>query len=257
MNKPLEQLKILALIPARAGFQEVPKKNIALLNNHPLIAYSIVAAKLSRYTNRIIVTTDSKEIANISKEYGAEVPFLRPKEISTNHSVDKEFFIHTLDWLKKNENYVPDLIIHLRPTTPARDFRIIDKAIEEFVKDTDATSLRSAHISEYTGYKLFKIDNNYCKFFGSEDFEEIEHQNLPRQKLPITYNPNGYVDILLPRNITSAGIHGLKIKPFITSRLSDIDTEKDFELAQKLIKKEEFKEITEYLDKIKENGKLS
>src|SRR3989338_863146 len=102
-------MKILALIPARGGSKRVPNKNIKLLDGKPLIAYTIAAAKKSKYINRIVVSTDCESIGKIAKKHGAEVPFLRPKEISTDDSKEIEFFEHALNWLLEHENYEPDL----------------------------------------------------------------------------------------------------------------------------------------------------
>ena len=245
-------MKNLAIVPARGGSKGIPKKNIKLLGEYPLIAYTIIAAKLSKKIDRVIVSTDSEEIAEVSKKYGAEVPFLRPAEISGDKSDDIEFFKHALDWLEKNENYTPDLIIHLRPTTPLRDHKIIDNAITEIINDKNATALRSAHIFENTGYKLFKLKDNYIEFFGREDFNGKEYYNLPRQSLPITYIPNGYVDIILPKILKETGLlHGNKIRAFITEKIPDIDTYKDLEYTKKLLKEEKWIEIMKKLEVIK------
>ncbi len=251
-----KKLKIIALIPARGGSKSIPKKNIVNLGGYPLIAYTIAAAKLSKYIDRVIVTTDDEEIASIAKEYGAEVPFLRPKEISQDNSLDIDFFVHALDFLEKKQGYVPDLIIHLRPTTPLRDYKIMDKAIGEIINDKKATSLRSAHVSEQTGYKLFRMNNGFCNFFGESDHEIIEYYNMPRQALQKTYNPNGYVDIIIPKTLKETGLlHGKFIKAFITEKIADIDVYSDFDFAKTIVKKEEFRELIKKLEGIK-NGKL-
>ena len=88
----MKNKKILALIPARAGSKSIPQKNIINLGSHPLLAYSIGVARLSKFINRIIVTTDSKKYADIAKRYGAETPFLRPKKYAGDLSLDIEFF---------------------------------------------------------------------------------------------------------------------------------------------------------------------
>ncbi len=245
--------KILAVIPARRGSKSIPRKNIINLGGHPLIAYSIAVAKLSRLINRIIVTTDGSEIVEISKEYGSEVPFLRPSEISQDHSLDIDFFKHALDWLEQKENYFPDLVVHLRPTTPLRDYRLIDQAIWELANDRQATSLRSAHPSRDVGYKLFKKKGNYIDFFGREDFySSEEYYNYPRQKLPDTYDPNGYVDIIIPKILKSQGLlHGPKIRAFITERVADIDELQDIVLAEKFLKDEKYLPLIDLLNKIK------
>ena len=111
---------VLAIIPARSGSKGVPGKNIAILGGHPLIAFSIVAAKLAGI-ERVLVSTDSEEYARMAKQYGAETPFLRPAEISSDQSTDFEFMRHAMDWMVDKENLAPEYWLHLRPTTPFRD----------------------------------------------------------------------------------------------------------------------------------------
>jgi len=152
---------IYAIIPARGGSKGIPKKNIYNLGGYPLIAYSIAAAKMARKIDRIIVTTDSEEIADIAKKFGAEVPFLRPAEISGDTATDREFVIHTLDWLKKNEGEIPDYLIHLRPITPLRNPKKIDDAIETIMKRPKATSLRSGHKTDTVPQKCFGLENGF------------------------------------------------------------------------------------------------
>jgi len=127
-------MKILALIPARSGSKRVPNKNIRRLAGKPLIVYTIEAALKSKRINRVIVSTDSQQIASIAKEHGAEIPFIRPKEISQSNSTEMEFFNHALNWLQDHEKYEPDLIVLLYPTSPLRKVESIDSAIEEILK---------------------------------------------------------------------------------------------------------------------------
>jgi len=244
--------KIIALIPARGGSKSIPKKNIIDLGGYPLIAYSIAAAKLSKFISRVIVSTDSEEIVKISKSYGAEVPFMRPKKISGDRALDIEFFMHALEWLEKNEGYVPDLIVHLRPITPARESNLIDKAILKMIKDKKATALRSAHSACYNGYKTFRKEKEYIHFFGKEDFKgNEEYYNYPRQSLPATYNPNGYVDIVLPKTLKKTGtLHGKYIRAFITEKIADIDDIEDVKFAEKLLKEKKYTPLSRLLNKI-------
>ena len=242
--------KILALIPARGGSKSIPKKNIIDLGGHPLLAYSIAAAKLSSYIGRVMVTTDSQEFADIAKAYGAEAPFLRPAEYAQDASLDIEFFRHALDWLEENEGYTPDLVVHLRPTTPSRDPARVDEAIEEIIADEKATALRSAHELEYTAYKLFRKKGEYIRFFGEEDFEKNEeYYNRGRQFLPKTYNCNGYVDVIRPEVLQSTGsLHGQNIRAFITERIADIDRKEEIAFAKRLLKKRQFQSLRQFLD---------
>jgi len=230
-------MNIIAVIPARSGSKGVPDKNIKLLAGKPLIAYSIAVAKKSKLINRTIVSTDSKKYASLSKEYGAEVPFLRPAELAGDTSTDYEFVKHLLDWLKSNENCQPDYLVHLRPVVPLRDSRIIDSAIEAFINNTEATSLRSAHEMSETAYKKFEIEGNYFKAVGSDSFE-LDALNEPRQKYFKTYDPNGYVDVLKTSFVLSENkIHGNRVMPLITPMSYEIDAEEDFEYLEWQINK--------------------
>ena len=122
-------MNILAVIPARSGSKSVKDKNIRKVNGKPMLAYSIEHAKGSKYINRIIVSTDSPVYANIAREYGAEVPFLRPAEYATDTALDYDVFYHCLSFLKEKEGYEADLVVQLRPTYPIRNVADIDHMI--------------------------------------------------------------------------------------------------------------------------------
>ncbi|HJY98747.1 MAG TPA: acylneuraminate cytidylyltransferase family protein [Patescibacteria group bacterium] len=245
---------IVAIIPARGGSKSIPHKNIADLGGFPLMAYSIAAAKLSKRISRVIVSTDDKSIAKIALKYGAEVPFLRPKKISKDTSTDKEFFLHAINWFKANEGHVPDLMVHLRPTTPLRSRNTIDKAILIISRNKKATSLRSVHANKFpTPFKMAVIRNKYLKFFGGEYFNaDKEYYNFPRQKLPKTYIPNGVVDIVRPSVVLGTGLlHGDKIASMITENVSDIDSVSDLALARIMRSEHKYKYLLSYLRKTK------
>ena len=169
--------EIWAIIPARSGSKAVPDKNIMKLDGHPLIAYSIVAAKKCSYIDRVIVSTDSKEYGEIALEYGAEVPFLRPSEISSDSSTDLQFFQHALDWFRKYSDCSPEYFVHLRPTTPIRDSEIIDDAILSF-KNSNHSALRSVHKMSDTSYKTFEVEDGKLKMLFDGGFD-IESTILP------------------------------------------------------------------------------
>ena len=253
MLENLKNKKIIALIPARGGSKSIPKKNIIDVGGYPLIAYSIAAAKLSNLIDRIIVSTDSKEIAQIAKKYGAEVPFLRPKKFATDSAKDIGLIKHAIGWFKRNENFCPDYLVFLRPTTPLRNVEIVDKAISEIIKDKKATALRSGHRFESSAYKLFRKKGGYAEFFGKEDFKpDVEYQDFPRQKLPGTYKTNGYVDVILPKTIEKTGmLHGRKIRAFITSEVADIDSLRDVNFAKEILRDEQYLPLVDLLKKIK------
>lgn len=223
-------MKIYAIIPARGGSKGVPKKNIRLLGGYPLIVYSIIASKLSSKIERTIVSTDSQEIAEIAKKYGAEAPFLRPTEIAQDKSSDLELFQHTISWFKKNERTVPELLVHLRPTTPLRIPSEIDRAIACIKKFPDATSLRSAHELSEPPQKMFQIDEKgFFRGFFSDD-PRPEYYNLPRQSFLNAYYPNGYIDIIKTNYVQETNLlHGPNILAFVTPSTVEVDKVEDFE----------------------------
>ena len=225
-----ESAKVYAVVPARGGSKGVPKKNIKLLAGYPLIAYSIAAGFMSRLIERVIVSTDSPEIAQVSRKYGAEVPFLRPAELAQDNSRDRDFVLHLLDWLQENEGGVPDYLVHLRPTTPLRDPAIIDDAIGAIVADPTATSLRSAHEAPETPFKWFtRNDQGYFQTFAHADAPP-GFANWPRQMLPKVFIPDGYVDVLKTSYVLAAEeIHGGRMVGYITPACSEVDTLEDFD----------------------------
>lgn len=222
-------MKIIALIPARKGSKSVKDKNIKIYNNKPLIYHSIKIAKKSKLISRVIVSTNSLKYANLALKFGAEVPFLRPWKFSTDKSLDYEWISHATRFLLEKENYLPDIVLLLRPTTPNRDIVVINKAIKFFLKNYhNVTSMRSVSLFSQPPQKFMQIKKGFLKGFFDK-WLKFDYTNYPRQFYPETYLPNGYVDILKPsfflRNKT---LHGNKVLPFITEQTLDIDLEKDF-----------------------------
>ena len=125
MSKP----EILALIPARGGSKGIPRKNIRAFAGQPLIAYSIAAGLQAKTVTRVIVTTDDEEIAEVARSCGAETPFLRPAELAQDRTTDLPVFQHALRWLAEHEDYHPQVVVHLRPTTPIRPPDLVDRSV--------------------------------------------------------------------------------------------------------------------------------
>ena len=230
-------MKILALIPARGGSKGIPHKNIVNLGGKPLIVYSIEQALASKWINRVIVSTDDTEIAEVARIYGAEVPFIRPAEFAQDLSPDIDVFRHALAWLETNEGYVPDIVLNHRPVCPIRKAETIDRAIELFVNTPGADALRSVSIPAQTPYKMWQIVDGYMKPL-IELTGTTESFNLPRQSLPEVYWQHGYVDMVRTKIITEKGrMSGDKILPFIIEdEWVDIDYPEDIALAEKLLK---------------------
>jgi len=231
--------KILAVIPARAGSKGVPGKNIKKLNGKPLIYYTLREAKKSKYINRIITSTDSPKIASIAKKFGSEIPFLRPADISGDYSEDIEFFKHCLTWLKENEDYIPDIIVHLRPTAPLRKAHHIDKGIKLLLDHPEADSVRSVVLSEKHPFKMWKVENERLIPFIPEKIRGIkESYNMPIQKLPCVYIQNASVDVIRNTTITEKNsTTGKVILPLIMKEEEsvDINTLTDFLFAEFLM----------------------
>jgi len=223
---------IIAIIPARGGSRGVPKKNIIDLGGYPLISYSIACAKLSKHISRVIVSTDSQEIADIAKKYGAEVPFMRPAEFATDTAVDIDVIKHAMGWLRENENFEPEYIVFLRPVTPLREPELIDKAIEYLHACPEATSLRSGWETREAPHKLFGKDGKFFTGLFPSD-PRPEYYNLPRQAFAPVYQPDGYVDIWKTKTIKETGIlHGDKILAFESPNSGELDTIKDLEFIK-------------------------
>ncbi len=226
-------VKIFAAIPARGGSKGVPKKNIKLLAGYPLIAYSIAAGIMSRLIQRVIVSTDSPEIAEVARKYGAEVPFLRPAELAGDLSRDRDWVLHLLNWLKENEGSPPDYLVHLRPTTPLRDPAVIDDAVRAMLADAAATSLRSAHEAPETPFKWFtRGEQGYFQAFAHADAPP-GFANWPRQMLPKVFIPDGYVDVLKTDYVLKAEeIHGDRMVGYISPACGEVDTPEDFDYLE-------------------------
>ena len=228
--------EILCLILARGGSKGIPRKNIRILAGKPLIAYSIACAKESKLIRRVIVSTDDEEIAGIAKQFGAEVPFMRPKELARDLTPDLPVFQHALKWLKEKEGYVPDWVVDLRPTGPIRKVSTVDSAIRLMLSRPEADSLRSVTRPSQTPYKMWRIgpEGYLEQLLRVEGLEEP--YNMPRQILPDVVWQNGYIDIVRPRIVEEGLMSGKKILPFVVEEnYIEIDYEENFQEAEKLI----------------------
>ena len=237
---------IVAIIPARSGSKSLVDKNIKELSGHPLIAYSIVAAKLSKKIDRVIVSTNSQEYADIARQYGAEVPFIRPNEFSTDTATDKDFLVHAMNYLEENEGSAPEYWVHLRPTTPLRGVKVVDNAIDEIMQDKSATSLRSGHKAPESPLKWFVKDDRCFKgLVSGEDY------NLPKEAFKQVYIPDGFVDIIKSSFVmNNKEIHGDKMIGFESPVCTEVDSVEEFEYIQYQLDKNG-SELLDYLNQVK------
>jgi len=231
--------KILGLILARGGSKSIPKKNIKNLGGKPLIAHTIEKAKASKYIDRLVLSTDDVEIGEVGRKYGAETPFMRPKELAEDSTQDFPVFVHAIKWLEENENWRPDFIVHLRPTHPFRKTEHIDKGIELLAENQEADSVWTVGIPPVTPYKMFTVGaDGFLKPVLSIAGEK-ETFNWPRQKLPKAYNHYGQVDVTRYETIMQKNsMCGENILPIILEvEVFDIDSLLDWEFAEFMIEK--------------------
>jgi CMP-N,N'-diacetyllegionaminic acid synthase len=216
--------QVLALIPARGGSKSVPRKNLLPVAGRPLIAYSILHAKACPSITRIVVSTDDDEIADVARSFGAEVPFKRPAEAASDTATDFQVFHHALSWLAENERYVPEVVVHLRPTGPVREVPLIERAVQLMLGSPEADSLRSVSTAEQTPYKMWRIEDSFLRPLLELPGHPEAH-SMPRQKLPTAYWQNGYVDIVRPRTIIDLeSMTGQTILPFVVEgKIHELD----------------------------------
>ncbi|MDD3948650.1 MAG: acylneuraminate cytidylyltransferase [Anaerolineaceae bacterium] len=234
----VKQTEVLALIPARGGSKGIPRKNLRDFAGAPLIAYSIAAAKQAERVTRVIVSTDDPEIADVARAWGAEVPFMRPAQFAQDDSTDLPVFEHALEWLEQNENYMPDIVIQLRPTSPVRPIGLLDQAVELLLEHPEVDCVRGVVPSVQNPFKMWQIDSEGRLTQLLEVAGLREPYNAPRQALPQTYWQTGHIDairsntILAKHSLTGDIILPLLIDPLYTV---DIDTPDDFLISAKLI----------------------
>jgi CMP-N-acetylneuraminic acid synthetase len=231
--------EILAIIPARGGSKGIPRKNLVEVAGVPLVGHSIRHALESSAITRLVVSTEDEEIAAVARKLGAEVPFMRPRELAEDHVLDFPVFRHVLETLSAVERYEPTLVVHLRPTTPFRRIVWIDEATERLIANSNADSLRSVSRPGQHPYRMFRIDED-----GFLDpLMKQEHPTpyvLRRQDLPPVYYYNCVLDITRPATIFEKGsMTGDKILPYIVpeDEVIDVDTPRDLEIARFLMEK--------------------
>ena len=224
-------MEVLALIPARSGSKSVTDKNIREVAGKPLLAWSVEHARQSSRINRVIVSTDSEKYADIARQAGAEVPFIRPAEYATDTALDLDVFKHALTWLAEHENYHPDIIVQLRPTYPKRNSADINNMVDMLIADPEADSVRSIAFATEVPYKMWlsanRSDNSESRIPIRPLITEIpECYNMPRQELPTVYYQNACIDVMRASTVLEKNsMTGTKILGYLMNENFDIDTE--------------------------------
>ena len=233
-------LTVLALVTARGGSKGFPNKNLELLRGHSLVAWAVAAGTQSRLVTRTICSTDSHAIAEEAERYGAEVPFLRPPSLAADVTPDLPVFLHALDFLEQTEAWVPEFVVHLRPTAPLRTIGLVDRSIELLAGRPEATSVRAVCPAPSNPYKMWKLPD------GSEpddvplmipllrDSSITEPFNAPRQRLPPVWWQIGTVDTVRTNVLREGSMTGNAVLPlFVDAALGiDIDSPEDLRRAE-------------------------
>ncbi len=229
--------EVLAIIPARGGSKSIPRKNILDFAGFPLISYSIAAALVADTVDRVIVSTDDQEIRGIAEEFGAEVPFTRPEEFSRDETPDFPVFKHALEWLKSNQDYQPEIVVQLRPTSPLRRVEHINQAVWRLIERPEANSIRTICVPFQNPYKMWRVgEDGFLQQLLESELPEP--YNLPRQALPEVFWQTGYVDAAWVDTIMGkASMTGERILPLVigAEEWIDIDSPDDWRRAERML----------------------
>jgi CMP-N,N'-diacetyllegionaminic acid synthase len=226
---------VVALIPARAGSERVPGKNIRPLAGHPLIAYAIATAREAGIFQRIVCSTDSTEIADVARRYGAEIPFLRPMEYATATSPDIEWITYTLERLE--EHY--DLFAIVRATNPFRGPDVFQRGLEQLLATPEADSIRAVErVKQHPG-KMWIVEGRTMRPLLDQSHLDVAWHAGQYQALPEVYVQNSALEIAWSRVVFATGTReGHTVAPFFTTGHEgfNVDDEEDWERARALVK---------------------
>ncbi len=230
-------MEVLAIIPARGGSKGIKDKNLTEINGKSLVRLSVEHAMAASSVTRVVVSSDSAAILEEAVKYGAE-GMLRPAELAEDHVLDLPVFAHVLDVLEAQEGYLPDFVVHLRPTAPYRQAAWIDQAVQQLAASAEADSVRSVSPPDKHPYRMFTVDA--AGFLDPiMKHEHPEPYLLRRQDLPPVYYYNCVIDVTRPATIrTKQSMTGARILPFMmdAEEVIDIDTWNDLVLARTLFK---------------------
>ena len=227
---------LIALIPARSGSERVPQKNIRPLAGHPLLAYAIATARESGVADRIVCSTDSEEIAEVARRYGAQVPFLRPPEFATSTSPDAEWLAHTLETLE--ERY--DLFALIRATNPFRGPEVVGRGLEQLLATPEADSIRAVELVKQHPGKMWVLeeDERTMRPLLDQSHLEVAWHAGQYPALPPVYSQNSALEIAWTRVVFETGTReGHVLAPYFTEGYEgfNIDDEEDWEQAERLV----------------------
>ncbi len=221
---------MLAIVPARGGSKGIPRKNLVTLLGRPLLWWSVRAALDAETVTRTIISTDDEEIAEAGRAAGAEVPFLRPAELAGDTVLDLPVFEHTLRTLADREGYAPDLVVHLRPTSPLRPAGLVDEGVRTLAADPAADSLRAVTPPANNPFKMWRIVDGVLVPLVETDIHE--QYNQPRQALPESWWQTGTLDVMRAATVLDLGsMTGRRILPLVIEPDLAVDIDDPLSLA--------------------------
>jgi N-acylneuraminate cytidylyltransferase len=230
-----------AFIPARSGSKTIINKNIKLINKKPLIFYTLNFAKKNNFFKKIVFSSDSENYLRIASKFGKFYLHKRNKFSSTSTATDLDAFKNFINDHLKLSRKLPKYFAHLRPTTPIRSKKTVNKALTFFFKNSQKyTSLRTVNKMSETSFKSLRIVEKKLCAILKKDFD-LDKYNKPQKYYPTTYVANGILDIYLTSNILKNTLLGKRVFPYIVKDInSDIDTIHDFKYAEYNLKKKIF-----------------
>ena len=222
--------EVLAIIPARGGSKGVLRKNIREYKGKPLIELTLGCVYGTQTVTRVVVSTEDEEIGLVARSFTWDkltiIP--RPLELAQDDTPDLPVFVHALDWLKENEAYIPDIVVHLRPTAPERTAKHIDDCVTMLQRSPGIDSVRTVVQPTQNPYKMWRIYEDGCispLIFGGHN----EPYNMPRQLLPTVYWQNGYVDVVWTHVIRQQNsMTGKLIKPYVMDEGCIVDLDREW-----------------------------
>jgi CMP-N,N'-diacetyllegionaminic acid synthase len=229
-------MKVVAIVPAKGDSKRVPGKNLRMMLGKPLVAWAIEAAKKSSMVGRVIVSTSDEKIAEVARKYGAEVPFMEPVEIAASGGNIEGALLHAVEWLKKNENYVPDAVVLLQTTNPLRRVEDIDNAIEQFKRSgADSTVAVCEALGNHNpAWMLMKDERHGARMFSGADIRSIS--SMWSQDLPKCYLRNDIAYVFKPSNLyqTPPNLYGDRVDLLVMDEIfdTDINTPEDWHMTE-------------------------
>lgn len=216
-------MKTLALIPARGGSKGFPGKNLARLGGRPMLAYTIEAARRAKGVTRVLVSTDSPEIAAAARRLGAEAPFLRPKAIAGDRSPVMQAVLHALDWLEEREGWKPERLLLLQPTSPLRGRPRVEQALRLLSRADTVVGVSKPPVHPW---RCVRFEKGRMSFAVPRPKRRLERQDFPE-----FFAINGSLYLTRTETVRKGGLYGRRVLPLVMEPWESVDVDEPSDLA--------------------------